>query len=147
MRDWRMSLRRTKSTIISWAGSISHLFHLNWHVATQTTHCQPKKVLFPIVSFFDKKFGFPEAMQYEPPHDKTNKMTVRPLKAQVSLGIRPVWSESSLCAQWVAKDPSFVHAVCEDSDQTGRMPRLVWVFAGLTCHFIVVVFFLWGGSY
>ena len=28
----------------------------------------------------------------EPPHDKTNKMTVRPAKTQISLGIRPVWS-------------------------------------------------------
>ena len=24
----------------------------------------------------------------------------------------------------------------EDSDQTGRMPRLIWVFAGRTCHFV-----------
>ena len=31
----------------------------------------------------------------------------------------PVWLESSLCAQWVAKDPSFLHAGSEDSDQTG----------------------------
>ena len=31
-------------------------------------------------------------------------MTVRPAKTQISLGIRPVWSESSLCAQWVAED-------------------------------------------
>ena len=32
-------------------------------------------------------------------------MTVRPAKTQISinLGIRPVWSESSLCAQWIAK--------------------------------------------
>ena len=44
---------------------------------------------------------------FEPRHDKTNKVTVRPAKTQISLGIRPVWSESSLCAQWVAKDPSF----------------------------------------
>ena len=29
-------------------------------------------------------------------------------------GIRPVWSESSLCAQWVAKDPSYLHAHIED---------------------------------
>ena len=28
----------------------------------------------------------------EPPHDKTNKMTVRPAKTQISLGIRSVWS-------------------------------------------------------
>ena len=55
------------------------------------------------------------------------------------------WSESSLCAQWVARDPSFLHADSEDSDQTGRPPRLwldwasdrpghppslIWAFAG-----------------
>ena len=28
--------------------------------------------------------------KHEPSHDKTNKMTVRPAKTQVSLGIRPV---------------------------------------------------------
>ena len=33
-------------------------------------------------------------------HDKTNKVAVHPAKTQISLGIRPVWSESSLCAQW-----------------------------------------------
>ena len=44
---------------------------------------------------------------FEPPHDKTNKIAVRPRKTQISLGIHPVWSESSLCAQLVAKDPSF----------------------------------------
>ena len=30
------------------------------------------------------------ALLFEPPHDKTNKMTVRPAKTQISLGIRPV---------------------------------------------------------
>ena len=35
---------------------------------------------------------------YEPPRDKTNYVAVRPAKTQISLGIRPVWSESSLCA-------------------------------------------------
>ena len=75
-------------------------------------------------------------LKNEPPHDKANKMTVRPAKTQISLGIRPVWSESSLCTEWVAKDPSFLHADNEDSDQTGRMPRLIWVFAGRTCHFV-----------
>ena len=43
----------------------------------------------------------------EPPHDKTKKMTVRPAKTRIRLGIRPVWSESSLCTQWVAKDQAF----------------------------------------
>ena len=56
---------------------------------------------------------------------KTNKVAVRPATTQISLGIRLVLSESSLCAQWIAKDPSFLHADSEDSDQTGRMPRLI----------------------
>ena len=79
---------------------------------------------------------FIPSLSYEPPHDKTNKMTVRPANTPISLGIHPVWSESSLCAQWIAKDPSFLHADSEDSDQTGRMPRLISVFAGRTCHFV-----------
>ena len=79
----------------------------------------------------------------EPRHDKTSKMSVRTAKTQLSLGIRPVWSESSLCAQWVAKDPSFLYADSKDSDQTGRMPRLIWVFAGRTAILLVLS---WGGS-
>ena len=42
---------------------------------------------------------------------------MRPAKTQISLDIRPVWSESSLCAQRVAKDPSFLHVDSEDADQ------------------------------
>ena len=77
--------------------------------------------------------------QCEPRHDKTNKMSVRPAKTQISLGIRPVWSASSLCAQRVAKNPSFLHADSEDSDQLGRIPRLIWVFAVRTCHSVGLV--------
>ena len=51
---------------------------------------------------------------------------------------RSVWSESSLCAQWVAKDPSFLHADSEDSDQTWWMPRLIWVFDGRTLTLLVL---------
>ena len=60
-------------------------------------------------------------------------MSMRPSKTQISLGICSVWSESSLCAQWVAKDPVLLHADSEDSDQ---MPRLIWVMAGRTGHFV-----------
>ena len=75
---------------------------------------------------------------FERRHDKTNKMTMRPAKTRISLGIRPVWSESSLCDDWVAKDPSFLHADRADSDQTGRMPKLIWVFAGRTATLSVL---------
>ena len=40
---------------------------------------------------------------------------VRPAKIQISLRIRAVWSESSLCAFWIAKD----------TDQTTRVHRLL----------------------
>ena len=62
------------------------------------------------------------AVEIEPPHDKTNKMSVRPAQTQISLGIRPVCSESSLCALWVVKDLRFLLADSEDAD---RMPRLI----------------------
>ena len=71
-------------------------------------------------------------------------MTVRPAKTQISQGICPVWSESLLCAQRVAKDPDFLHADSEDTDQTGRMPRLIIVFAGRT---VILLVLTWGGSY
>ena len=54
----------------------------------------------------------------EPPHDNTNKMAYAPSEIQISLGIHPVWSESSLCAQWVA---FFMRTA--KADQTVRMPR------------------------
>ena len=55
----------------------------------------------------------------EPRHDKTNKITVRPAMTR--------WAstqsdQSSPCAQWVAKDPRFLHADSKGSDQTGQMP-------------------------
>ena len=41
--------------------------------------------------------------------------------------------QSLLCTQWVTKDPSFLYANSEDSDETGWMPRLI--FAELSCNF------------
>ena len=82
----------------------------------------------------------------EPRRHKTYEVTVRPAKTRISQGIRPVWSKSSLCGQWVAKGPRFLHADNEDSDQTWWMPRRIWVFAGrivallvLSCRGSVVI--------
>ena len=47
------------------------------------------------------------------------------------------WSEYSLCAKWEAKEPRVLHADSEESDQTGRMPRLC-VFAGHTVILLVL---------
>ena len=45
-------------------------------------------------------------------------------------------AKTSQCEQWVAEDPMFLHADSEDSDQTGRMHRLICVFAGCNGHFV-----------
>ena len=73
-------------------------------------------------------------------HDKTNEVAVRPAKTQSSLGIRQVWSESSLCAHWVAKDPRFLHVDSEDwSDKADAQADLSLRWAhnnivGLSCR-------------
>ena len=65
-------------------------------------------------------------------------MSVRPAKTQISLGICPVWSESSLSA-WRNLGSLATHwGHSEDSDQTGWMPRLIWVFAGRTVTLLVL---------
>ena len=67
---------------------------------------------------------------------KSTKWHVRPAKTQISLGIRPVWSESSLSA-WRHHRSLAIHWThSEDSDQTGRIPRLIWFLAGPTYHFV-----------
>ena len=51
---------------------------------------------------------------------------MRPVKIQISLRIRAVWSEFSLGAFWIAKVAKFLHADNENSDQTAR----IWVVVG-----------------
>ena len=75
---------------------------------------------------------------FEPPHDKTNKVVVRLAKTQISLGNHPVWSESSLSAWRNLESLATQWAHSEDSDQTGRMPRLIWAFAGRTLTLLVL---------
>ena len=83
-------------------------------------------------------------ISYEPPHDKISNVVVRPAKTQISLGIRPVWSESSLSAWRKLGSLATDWAHSEDSDLTGRIPRLTWVFAGRT---VILMVLSRGGSY
>ena len=61
---------------------------------------------------------------------KPAKWHVHPVKTQISLGIRPVWSESSLFAWRNIGSFATCWAPSEGSDQTGWM--LIWVFTGCT---------------
>ena len=83
-----------------------------------------KRTFVLFYDIFHKPFDSFELTIIEPRHDKTNKMSVHLER------LRSAWasaqSDQSLrCTQWVAKDPRFLHAGSEDSDQTGRMPRLI----------------------
>ena len=83
----------------------------------------------------------------EPPHDKNNKMMVRPAKTRNN---RPVRSESLLCSQWVAvpKYPRFFHAYSEDwSDWADAQADLSlrWAhspFVGFVMRRLIIVHFL-----
>ena len=44
--------------------------------------------------------------------------------------------ESSLCSLQIAKDLKPLLVDSDGSDQTGQIPRLIWVFAGRTGHFV-----------
>ena len=65
-----------------------------------------------------------------PPHDKTNKMTFLPSKD------RSAWasaqSDQSLLSAWRNIGSSATHWAHMKTDQTGRVPRLIWVFTGYT---------------
>ena len=74
---------------------------------------------------------------------KPTKLYVHPAKTQISQDIRPVWSESSLSAWRKLGSLATYWAHSEDSDQTGRMPTLIPVFAG--AHVILLVL-SYGGS-
>ena len=80
----------------------------------------------------------------EPPHDKTNNVAVRSAKTQISLGIRPVWSESSLSAWRKVGSLSTHWTQSKGSNQTGRMPRFIWVFVVRIATLLVLS---WDGSY
>ena len=65
-------------------------------------------------------------------------MAVRPAKTQISLGIHPVWSESLLSA-WRKLDTLATLCVhSENYDQTGQMPRLIWIYDGRTLILLVL---------
>ena len=83
------------------------------------------KFLFWLHLYIDSFPGHINKETYLSPRDKMNKMACAPAKTQISLGIRPVWSESSLSALRKSGSLATHWAHSEDSDQSGRMPRLI----------------------
>ena len=67
---------------------------------------------------------------------KQTKWHVRLTKAQINLGICPVWSEISLSTWGKLRSLAVIRVHSEASDKTGWMPILIWVFAGRKGHFV-----------
>ena len=67
---------------------------------------------------------------------KPTERPVCPAKTQISLGIRPVWSESLLSAWRSLRSLAILRAHSKDSDQTGHLPSLIGVFARHTGNFL-----------
>ena len=116
------------------------VWDLEWH-----TFCF--KTIFKVLLLFSDQYvinfnylHFTGVLDYqcEPRHDKIKRVSVRPSKTQISLGIRPVWSQSSLSTWRKLRSLATHWAHSEDSDQAGWMPRLIWVFAGRTLILLVL---------
>ena len=74
---------------------------------------------------------------------KPIKMACAPREDSDQPGQCPVWSESLLSARRKLASLATLWMNSEDSDQTGWMPRLIWVFAG---HTFILSVLSWGGS-
>ena len=84
--------------------------------------------------FADLRYFYPSSGSYVSRNmRKPNFWYVRPTKTQIRLRILAVWSESSLSASRNFASLAIQNAPSEDSDQTARMRRLIWIFAGRTC--------------
>ena len=74
----------------------------------------------------------PNKNQHGPQHDKTNKVTVRSAKTQISLGIRPVWSEPLLCANGSLRTQAFFMRTAKTLIRLGGCPG--WSESSLVAH-------------
>ena len=73
------------------------------------------------------------------PHDKTNKMSVRPAKTRISLGIRPVWSffPVHMKKPWVLSYPLSTQRRLW-SDWADAQADLSWHFVGFVMRWLIL---------
>ena len=133
--EYRSIKKWTSKLIINkFVNSVSRLqriFFLESVKTTSSSNSRRKSTLYNRLGAEQEKRG---ALLLSHSMTKQTKWHERPAKTQISLGIRPVWSESSLCAQWAAKDPRFLHADSKDwsdwADAQANL-RLRWAHVSL----------------
>ena len=114
----------------NWILFVNGLFSLMFRCAFQWNEYNPLQI-------------FPDNLKFCRNVRKRTFWHVRPTKTQISLRIRTVWSESSLSVWRNFAYLAIQNAPSEDSDQTARMRRLIWIFAWRTCpkvHFLTLRF-------
>ena len=143
-RDLAFCLNVPLDSMLVWAssggsGETAHMRRLAWTFAArigdkyQIRLTQSKHVYVYAAYIVWQKIS----MKLTPTWQNQQNICV-PTDTQISLGIRLVWSASSLSA-WRKLGPLATHwAHNKDSDQTGLMPRLIWVFAGCTVILLVL---------
>ena len=124
---------------------LSSSIFIVWHLVIMT-----KKWLGDNVGLFCLKFT---RLLYEPRHDKTNKMVVRPAKTRISLGIRPVWSvfAARMKKSWVLSYPlSAQRRLWSDWADAQADPSLRWAhthFVGFVMSWLTSDFWLQNTSH
>ena len=99
-----------------WFWSLQHFQQHFSHIVTQSG--QTHKTMLIFIVQLHRYYNMSRPMT------KPTKWHMRPVKTQISLGSRPVWSASSL-STWRKLGSLTSHwAHSEDSDQTGRMDQL-----------------------
>ena len=73
---------------------------------------------------------------FEPLHVETNKMTFAPSDDSDQPGHAPSLIKVFAVRMKEHSVLSYPLSACENSDQTVRMPRLIWVIGGRTDHFV-----------
>ena len=71
---------------------------------------------------------------FEPQCQKTYLQIWAPIEDSNQPAHRAAWSESSRGAFWIANDAKFLRVQKDDSNQTARMRRLIWVYVGRPCQ-------------
>ena len=104
-----------------------------------TLHIQTDRAIWPGSTLLDiQPVLLNISPKFQPLHDKTNKMVCAPSKDSDQPGHSP----SLISLRWALN--GYVRTKCffmrtAKTDQIGRMPSLIWVFAGPKGHFVSFV--------
>ena len=123
-----LSCLQTSQSIYIWTNHRFHITKLGWDTISLNSGNSKKKKKTP-------KSDTESFLAQEPilAVRKSTFCIIPQQRRKISLHSCTVWSESSLPSWRNLASLAFQTAPKEDSDQTARMRRLIWIFAGYRC--------------